>query len=124
MKRIVTLGNASRAARARPRTFPQVASFKFLNPAPSPCCASKTFATSITARNDKSDDMAPKGGFELKTPKGTRDWDGKHMVLREQIFDTSKRSRPVALRSTVTVLDYLQSGSLGIELGSYTSGQS
>lgn len=35
--------------------------------------------------------MAPKGGFELKTPKGTRDWDGKHMVLREQIFDTSKR---------------------------------
>lgn len=37
--------------------------------------------------------MAPKGGFELKTPKGTRDWDGKHMVLREQIFDTSKRSR-------------------------------
>lgn len=34
--------------------------------------------------------MAPKGGFELKTPKGTRDWDGKHMVLREHIFDTSK----------------------------------
>lgn len=45
--------------------------------------------------------MAPKGGFELKTPKGTRDWDGKHMVLREQIFDTSKRPRPVASPSTV-----------------------
>lgn len=45
--------------------------------------------------------MAPKGGFELKTPKGTRDWDGKHMVLREQIFDTSKRLSPVASPSTV-----------------------
>ena len=24
--------------------------------------------------------------FQLKTPKGTRDWDGKDVVLRDQIF--------------------------------------
>lgn len=93
MKRIVTLRNATRAARARPRTLLQVAPFRPLNPALPVSFASKPFGTSIPRRNTELDDMAPKGGFELKTPKGTRDWDGKHMVLREQIFDTSKRSR-------------------------------
>ncbi|KAK9417077.1 hypothetical protein SUNI508_09095 [Seiridium unicorne] len=34
-------------------------------------------------------EMAPKGPkFDLKTPKGTKDWDGKDMVLREKIFST------------------------------------
>lgn len=32
--------------------------------------------------------MAPTK-LELKTPKGTRDWDGDAIVLREQIFNTS-----------------------------------
>ncbi|KAF2120431.1 histidyl-tRNA synthetase [Lophiotrema nucula] len=29
-----------------------------------------------------------KGNFQLKTPKGTRDWQGTDVVLREQIFST------------------------------------
>ena len=29
-----------------------------------------------------------KGGFSLKVPKGTKDWDGKDMVIREKIFST------------------------------------
>jgi len=29
-----------------------------------------------------------KGGFLLKVPKGTKDWDGKDMVIREKIFST------------------------------------
>lgn len=29
-----------------------------------------------------------KGGFQLKVPKGTKDWDGKDMVIREKIFNT------------------------------------
>ncbi|KAE8445035.1 Cytoplasmic and mitochondrial histidine tRNA synthetase, partial [Mollisiaceae sp. DMI_Dod_QoI] len=33
--------------------------------------------------------MAPKGQkFELKTPKGTKDWYGKDMVIRDKIFST------------------------------------
>jgi histidyl-tRNA synthetase len=35
--------------------------------------------------------MAPKTSgakFELKAPKGTRDWDGSDMVLRDRIFTT------------------------------------
>lgn len=94
MKRVVVFRNATRAARAQPRTPLQAAPFRLLSkPSLQVYCASKQFSTSITRRNTDSDDMAPKGGFELKTPKGTRDWDGKHMVLREQIFDTSKRFR-------------------------------
>ena len=29
-----------------------------------------------------------KGGFQLKVPKGTKDWDGKDMVIRDKIFGT------------------------------------
>lgn len=28
------------------------------------------------------------GGYVLKVPKGTKDWDGKDMVIREKIFGT------------------------------------
>ena len=28
------------------------------------------------------------GGYVLKVPKGTKDWDGKDMVIREKIFST------------------------------------
>ena len=28
------------------------------------------------------------GGYTLKVPKGTKDWDGKDMVIREKIFST------------------------------------
>merc|ERR1711964_525152 len=55
----------------------------------------KTFGNtrnfSVTARRKTEDDdeMAPKGQkFELKTPKGTKDWEGKDMVIRDKIFST------------------------------------
>ncbi|KAF2794887.1 histidyl-tRNA synthetase [Melanomma pulvis-pyrius CBS 109.77] len=34
------------------------------------------------------DGKGGKGNFQLKTPKGTRDWQGEDVVLREQIFST------------------------------------
>lgn len=30
--------------------------------------------------------MAPKTKFELKVPKGTKDWEGTDMVIRDKIF--------------------------------------
>lgn len=36
-------------------------------------------------------DKGEKGGFQLKVPKGTKDWDGKDMVIRNYIFDTITR---------------------------------
>ena len=33
-------------------------------------------------------DAEGKGGFQLKVPKGTKDWDGKDMVIRDKIFGT------------------------------------
>jgi len=33
-------------------------------------------------------DKADKGGYQLKVPKGTKDWDGKDMVIRDKIFST------------------------------------
>ncbi|KAG6363182.1 hypothetical protein INS49_008278 [Diaporthe citri] len=116
-KRIVAFRNAIRAARARPRTLLQVAPFRPLNPALPGYCASKPFGTAISRRNPESDDMAPKGGFELKTPKGTRDWDGKHMVLREQIFDTIrevfKRHGGVTIDTPVFELKEILAGKYG-----------
>lgn len=51
--------------------------------------APRSFTTSIPKfRSKENQNMAPK--LELKTPKGTRDWDGKNMLLREHIFDTSE----------------------------------
>jgi hypothetical protein len=46
------------------------------------------------AYHDPNDDMAKDkgegkgGGYVLKVPKGTKDWDGKDMVIREKIFKT------------------------------------
>lgn len=46
------------------------------------------------AYHDPYDDMAKDkgegkgGGYVLKVPKGTKDWDGKDMVIREKIFKT------------------------------------
>lgn len=61
--------------------------------------------------------MAPKGGFELKTPKGTRDWDGKNMVLREHIFDTIrevfKRHGGVTIDTPVFELKEILAGKYG-----------
>ncbi|KAF2003366.1 histidyl-tRNA synthetase mitochondrial precursor [Amniculicola lignicola CBS 123094] len=53
---------------------------------------SRKLSTAPSARAYDTDfaDMGKegKGNFQLKTPKGTRDWSGKDVVLREQIFST------------------------------------
>ncbi|KAH8788684.1 histidyl-tRNA synthetase [Diaporthe sp. PMI_573] len=117
MKRIVTLRNATRAARAQPRTPLQAAPSRLLKPSLPVYRASKQFSTSLSRQNTELDAMAPKGGFELKTPKGTRDWDGKHMVLREQIFDTIrevfKRHGGVTIDTPVFELKEILAGKYG-----------
>ncbi|KAK4565498.1 Cytoplasmic and mitochondrial histidine tRNA synthetase [Recurvomyces mirabilis] len=35
-------------------------------------------------------DKGDKSGYQLKVPKGTKDWDGKDMIIRNKIFDTIK----------------------------------
>ncbi|RDL34725.1 Class II aaRS and biotin synthetase [Venustampulla echinocandica] len=62
--------------------------------------------------------MAPKGQkFELKTPKGTKDWEGKDMVIRDKIFstitDVFKRHGAVTIDTPVFELKDILSGKYG-----------
>ncbi|KAI6785705.1 Histidine--tRNA ligase-like protein [Emericellopsis cladophorae] len=63
-------------------------------------------------------DMAPKAPkFELKTPKGTKDWEGKDMVIRDKIFstitDVFKRHGGVTIDTPVFELKEILSGKYG-----------
>lgn len=99
--RIVTLASFSRSAsRARPtvaaptpRTFVRAVTHANLasrlgSSSAGFDVAARSFTTSTPKRNTKPE-MAP-AKLELKTPKGTRDWGGEGIILREQIFDTSR----------------------------------
>ncbi|PBP27378.1 histidyl-tRNA synthetase [Diplocarpon rosae] len=74
---------------------------------------------SVTIRRRAEDDeMAPKGQkFELKTPKGTKDWEGKDMVIRDKIFSTItevfKRHGAVTIDTPVFELKEILSGKYG-----------
>ncbi|EKD19196.1 uncharacterized protein L3040_009363 [Drepanopeziza brunnea f. sp. 'multigermtubi'] len=62
--------------------------------------------------------MAPKGQkFELKTPKGTKDWEGKDMVIRDKIFSTItevfKRHGAVTIDTPVFELKEILAGKYG-----------
>ncbi|KAH8737643.1 hypothetical protein BGZ61DRAFT_488883 [Ilyonectria robusta] len=61
--------------------------------------------------------MAPKIKFELKTPKGTKDWEGKDMVIRDKIFSTIaevfKRHGGVTIDTPVFELRDILSGKYG-----------
>ncbi|CZT47325.1 probable HTS1-histidine--tRNA ligase, mitochondrial [Rhynchosporium secalis] len=62
--------------------------------------------------------MAPKGQkFELKTAKGTKDWEGKDMVIRDKIFSTItevfKRHGAVTIDTPVFELKEILSGKYG-----------
>ncbi|KAK4185524.1 hypothetical protein QBC35DRAFT_454182 [Podospora australis] len=62
--------------------------------------------------------MAPKAPkFEIKTPKGTRDWSGADMVLREKIFNTItnvfKRHGGVTIDTPVFELKEILAGKYG-----------
>ena len=55
--------------------------------------------------------------FQLKVPKGTKDWDGKDMVIREKIFSTItevfKRHGAVTIDTPVFELKEILSGKYG-----------
>ncbi|KAK3906664.1 hypothetical protein C8A05DRAFT_29413 [Staphylotrichum tortipilum] len=62
--------------------------------------------------------MAPKAPkFEIKTPKGTRDWSGADMVLRERIFrtiaDVFKRHGGITIDTPVFELKEILAGKYG-----------
>ncbi|KAK3310164.1 uncharacterized protein B0T15DRAFT_488853 [Chaetomium strumarium] len=62
--------------------------------------------------------MAPKAPkFEIKTPKGTRDWSGSDMVLREKIFktitDVFKRHGGITIDTPVFELKEILAGKYG-----------
>ncbi|KAI0021003.1 histidyl-tRNA synthetase, class IIa [Xylariomycetidae sp. FL0641] len=62
--------------------------------------------------------MAPKPPkFELKTPKGTKDWQGKDMVIRDKIFNTItevfKRHGGVTIDTPVFELKEILAGKYG-----------
>lgn len=64
------------------------------------------------------DNMAPKAPkFELKTPKGTRDWDGKDQVIRDGIFkaitEVFKRHGGVTIDTPVFELREILTGKYG-----------
>jgi hypothetical protein len=54
-----------------------------------------TFPRFYTSRGFDDEIMgkekAEKTSYQLKVPKGTKDWDGIDMVIRDQIFDTIKK---------------------------------
>lgn len=55
--------------------------------------SNRSFSTSHHYwRPQELDDMGKKdeakGGYQLKVPKGTKDWEGKDMVIRDKIFGT------------------------------------
>ncbi|KAM0738847.1 hypothetical protein ACQRIT_006584 [Beauveria bassiana] len=62
-------------------------------------------------------DMGGKSKFELKTPKGTKDWDGKDMVIRDKIFSTItqvfKRHGGVTIDTPVFELKEILAGKYG-----------
>ncbi|KAI5465863.1 hypothetical protein BGZ63DRAFT_348590 [Mariannaea sp. PMI_226] len=61
--------------------------------------------------------MAPKSKFDLKTPKGTKDWEGKDMVIRDKIFssitEVFKRHGAVTIDTPVFELKEILSGKYG-----------
>ncbi|VUC28351.1 unnamed protein product [Clonostachys rosea] len=62
-------------------------------------------------------EMAPKPKFELKTPKGTKDWGGQDMVIRDKIFSTItevfKRHGGVTIDTPVFELRDILAGKYG-----------
>ncbi|TIA18216.1 histidyl-tRNA synthetase [Aureobasidium pullulans] len=84
--------------------------------------ANCAFSTSIhrlnrTEQFNMGKDKGDKGGFQLKVPKGTKDWEGKDMVIRDKIFSTItnvfKRHGAVTIDTPVFELKEILSGKYG-----------
>ncbi|EHA49831.1 histidyl-tRNA synthetase [Pyricularia oryzae 70-15] len=74
-------------------------------------------SSQATAVMGKKDDKAGKVSFQLKTPKGTRDWSRKDMILRDRIFnaitEVFKRHGGTNLDTPVFELKEILSGKYG-----------
>lgn len=76
---------------------------------------------SCTPRRDdtmaKDKEEKKGGGFQLKVPKGTKDWEGKDMVIRDKIFgtitDVFKRHGAVTIDTPVFELKEILAGKYG-----------
>ncbi|KAK4226956.1 putative mitochondrial histidyl-tRNA synthetase precursor [Podospora fimiseda] len=78
----------------------------------------QTSSTRLQSPSNPVVKMAPKAPkFEIKTPKGTRDWSGSDMVLREKIFktitDVFKRHGGVTIDTPVFELKEILAGKYG-----------
>ncbi|KAK2626729.1 hypothetical protein QTJ16_003904 [Diplocarpon rosae] len=90
---------------------------RFLRPTWTAIENTRNFSVTVRRRAE-DDEMAPKGQkFELKTPKGTKDWEGKDMVIRDKIFSTItevfKRHGAVTIDTPVFELKEILSGKYG-----------
>jgi histidyl-tRNA synthetase len=78
---------------------------------------SKSFTTTAQIRRHRPDKMPPKTKFELKVPKGTKDWEGTDMVIRDKIFNTItqvfKRHGGVTIDTPVFELKEILAGKYG-----------
>lgn len=92
--RIARLQKATRSIRVRPLPtaftprFSQQGTSRFATQLTLRGHAQRTFSTTIDLSNTKPT-MAP-AKIELKTAKGTKDWDGEAIILRDHIFNTSE----------------------------------
>jgi hypothetical protein len=63
--------------------------------------------TTSTFETDEMGKDKEKSSFQLKVPKGTKDWEGKDMVIRDKIFgtitDVFKRHGAVTIDTCVNI---------------------
>lgn len=109
------------------RILARSARFSRLNPTPVHLL-STTFTRPLSytpptrlcdTRNDTmaKDKEEKKSSFQLKVPKGTKDWDGKDMVIRDKIFNTItevfKRHGAITIDTPVFEMKEILSGKYG-----------
>ncbi|CAD6504175.1 BgTH12-05909 [Blumeria graminis f. sp. triticale] len=77
----------------------------------------RNFSISKITRETKANMTPQIQKFELKTPKGTKDWQGKDMIIRDNIFskisDVFKRHGGVTIDTPVFELKEILSGKYG-----------
>jgi hypothetical protein len=75
------------------------------------------FTASTGINHEEFDAMAPKSAFQLKTPKGTKDWDGCDIVIRNKVLTTAanvfRRRGAVEIDTPVFELRSILSGKYG-----------
>lgn len=91
--RIVTLHSVTRSVRALPHTtitprWYRTTTSRFANAIVVPRDHAPRSLSTSSSRPSTQSAMAP-AKIDLKTAKGTRDWDGEGIILRDQIFETS-----------------------------------